>query len=294
MTAAQMTAVSGRPAALVGTELRRYARHPVFLLGALATAVGTVLSVPKVNDDFYSPPVIPAFFLGVFGMVVGFRLTRSLERSAEAMASTPVSMQERVKALLLACLLPGALGLIAGIAMLTLPDVDGDWVYGTWAGHERVAIVLGQTAIASLGGPMLGVAAARWLRFPGAVVVPVVVIVTWVIVSNGWSSSNQDSTGWLLARMFTPFTYFTTIDTNGPHHIESWRGNPWFYLVWLLILCAITVIVALMKGAEGDTRTTLRRALVVATVAALAAFTLAVVTGADHTTVSTPSGVSRI
>jgi len=289
-----MTAVPGRPTALVGTELRRYARHPVFLLGALATAVATAMSLRQVTDDFYSPPVIPAFFLGVFGMVVGFRLTRSLERSAEAMASTPVSMQERVKALLLACLLPGALGLIVGIAMLTLPDVAGDWVYGTWAGHERVAIVLGQTAIASLGGPMLGVAAARWLRFPGAVVVPVVVVVTWVIVSNGWQSSNQNSTGWLIARMFTPFTYFTTIDTNGPHRIETWRGNPWFYFVWLLLLCVITAVVALLKGAEGDTRTTLRRALVVTSVAALTAFVLAVVAGADHATVSRPSGVSRI
>ena len=295
MTAVQTAPVSDRTGALAGMELRRYARHPVFLIGAVATAITTVMSVAKVTDDIYGPPVIPAFFLGVFGMVVGFRLTRSLERSAEAMTSAPVSMQTRIRALLLACLLPGALGLCAGIAMLTVPDAEGSWVYGTWAGHERLAIVLGQTAVASLGGPLLGIAAARWLRFPGAVVVPIVAVVTWVIVGNGWSASNQDSTGWLIARLFSPFAFFTTLNTDhGPHRVESWRGEPWFFLVWLVLLCVATAIVALLKGAEGDARTSLRRALAITVVAALASLTLAVTTGSDHATERSPAGVTRI
>lgn len=295
MTAVQTAPVSDHAAALVGVEVRRYARHPVFLIGVLFTAITTVISVNHVTDDVYAPPLIPAFFLGVFGMVVGFRLTRSLERSAEAMTSAPVSMQTRVRALLLACLLPGALGLLAGIAMLTVPDVKGSWVYGTWAGHERLAIMLGQTAIASLGGPLLGIAAARWMRFPGAVVVPIVVVVTWVIVGNGWTANNQNSTGWLAARLFSPFAFFTTLDTqSGPHRLESWRGEPWFFLLWLVLLCVATAIVALLKGAEGEARTSLRRALVITVLAALACLTLAVTMGPDHATVSSPAGVTRI
>jgi hypothetical protein len=294
MTAVQTTMNASRMSALAKVETLRYARHPVFLIGAALAAVITVVSVNHVTDDVYSPPVNTAFFLGVFGMIVGFRLTRSLERSAETMASAPVSVQERVGALLVACLLPAALGLVSGIAMLTLPDVKGDWVYGTWSGSDRAAIVLGQTALAALGGPLLGVAAARWLRFPGAVLVPVVAVVTWVIVANGWSASNQDSTGWLVARLFSPFAFFTTLDTDGVHSVESWRGDPWWFLLWLVGLCVIAALVALLKGAEGTTRTTLKRLLVAAVVVALGALTLSVTTGPDHATVHAPKGVSRI
>jgi hypothetical protein len=294
MTAVQTTPPTDRLSTLAGVEVRRYARHPVFLVGAALCAVITVVSITHVTDDVYGPPVNTAFFLGVFGMVVGFRLTRSLERSSEAMASTPVSVQERVGALLIACLLPGVLGLVSGIAMLTLPDVKGNWVYGTWSGTDRAAIVLGQTAVAALGGPLLGVAAARWLRFPGAIVVPVVSVVTWVVVGNGWSANNQDSAGWLLARLFSPFAFFTTLDTDGVHRVESWRGQPWFYLGWLVLLCVVTAVTALLKGAEGPTRETLRRALVLTVALALAFLALAVTTGADHATVRSPSGISRI
>jgi len=211
------------------------------------------------------------------------------------MASAPVTVQERVGALLLACLLPGALGLVSGLAMLTVPDVKGDWVYGTWSGSDRVAIVLGQTAVAAIGGPLLGIAAARWLRFPGAIVIPVVSVLTWVIVGNGWTANNQDSLGWLVVRLFSPFAFFTTLDTDPPgHRIESWRGHPWFFLLWLVLLCLATALAALLKGAEGETRQTLRRALVVTVASALASCALAITTGPDHATVRSPQGVSRI
>ena len=288
------TAPTSRLGALAKVEVKRYARHPVFLIGLVLGIASLIASIGKEKEDFYGPTVIPAFFFGVFGMVVAFRLTRSMERSAEALESTPFPVQQRVGALLVACLLPAALGLASGIAILTDIKVKGDWVYGTWSGSDRVAIVLGASLLAGLGGPVLGVAAARWLRFPGAVVVPVVGVVTWVIVTNGWSATNQDSTPWLVTRMFSPFAFFTTLDTDGVHRVESWRGDPWFYLVWLVALCAFAAIVALLKDAEGQTRATLRRALVVTVVVALAACALAVVTGPDHTTVRSPAGVTGI
>jgi hypothetical protein len=282
--------------ALARVELRRYALHPVFLVGLAINVVVETMALTHRRDSLLEPPVGPAFLLGVLGMVVGFRMTRSLERTTEALASTPVDVTQRVGALCLACLLPGLVGLLTGVSILVFAEQNGDWGYGTWAGHERVAIVLGQTAVASLGGPLLGVACARWLRFPGAAVVPVVGITTWAVVTNGWTASNQDSMGWLLTRMFSPFAFFHTLDTDPgqPHAVESWRGNPEWFLLWLVMLCAFAALVALLKGAEGATRLTLKRLLVAVVVVAIGSYALAVTTGPDHATKRDVHGVTRI
>ncbi len=287
---------SSRVATLAKVEARRYALHPVFLVGAVLNVLVMVKALTHTRDSLYEPAVAPAFFLGVFGIVVGFRMTRSLERTSEALTSAPVDVVQRVGALCVACLLPGLIGLLTGVSLLLFADQNGDWGYGTWAGHERAAIVLGQTAIASLGGPLLGIACARWLRFPGAVVVPVLGVPTWTVVTNGWTANNQDSTGWLLARLFSPFAFFHTLDTDGakPHAVESWRGNPEWFLLWLLLLCALVVVVALIKGSEGAVRQTLKRALVVVVVAALASYALAALTGPDHATYRDVNGVRTI
>lgn len=288
MTAVQMT---GGPqvTALAKVEMKRYARHPVFLVGAVLWAITTVMSVNHTLEDFYGQGVIPGFFLGVFGIAVGFRLTRSMERAAEAVATVPIPASARVRALLASTAVPAVLGLLSCLAILGLSDVKGDWAYGTWTPSQRFAIVLGQSVVAAVGGPLLGIAAARWLRFPGAVVVPLVVVVTWVVMGNGYyASGHQDSTGWLAARLFSPFAFFTTLDTDGTHRVESWRGSPWYYLAFLVLLCVLAALVALAK----DEPRALSRGIAAVVVAALACFALSVVTGPDRTTVRSPAGVS--
>jgi hypothetical protein len=281
--------------ALAKVEARRYARHPVFLVGLALWVLTSVISVNHELEDLYGQGVIPAFFLGVFGMVVGYRHTRSMERSAEAVETVPVPVTTRVAALLVAAAVPAVLGLVSGLLMVFVSDVKADWVYGTWGAGDRVAILLGQSVVTAAGGALLGIAAARWLRFPGAVVVAPVVVVTWVVVTNGWAASNQNATSWLIGRMLSPFAFFTTIDTDHPRHaIESWRGDPWFFLLWLVLLCVFAAVVALLKGAEGETRATLKRALAVVVVLALASCALAVLTGPDHATRRDVTGVSRI
>ena len=289
-------AAPGRVSALAKMELLRYGRHPLFLVGFVLNTVVMSMALTHHRDSMLEPPVGPAFLLGVFGMVVGYRLTRSMEKTTEALASTPVDVGQRVASLCLACLLPAVVGLASGLAILVFEQQNGDWGYGTWSGPERVAIVLGQTAVASLGGPLLGIAAARWLRFPGAVVVAPVVVLTWTIVTNGWTANNQDSTGWLLARLFSPFAFFHTLDTDAGklHAVESWRGNPWFFLFWLVLLCAFAAVVAMLKSSEGATRARLRTVLVGVVVAALASYALAVFTGPDHATVRDVNGVRTI
>jgi hypothetical protein len=289
MTAVQTT---GGPqvTALAKAEMKRYARHPVFLVGAALWAFTSIISLNHTLEDFYGQAVIPAFFLGVFGIVVGFRLTRSMERAAEAVSTVPVPASARVRALLASTAVPALLGLVSCVAILSLSDVKGEWAYGTWSPSQRFAIILGQSLVAAVGGPLLGIAAACWLRFPGAVVVPLVVVVTWVVMANGYyASGHQDSTGWLATRLFSPFAFFTTLDTDGVHRVESWRGNPWFYLAFLVLLCVLAALVALAKGGE---QSGLTRAVAAVVVAALACFALSVVTGQDRTTVRSPAGVS--
>lgn len=290
-----LQAAPGRVSALAKVELIRYARHPLFLVPAALCAVVTTLAVSHSRDSVLEPPVGAAFLIGVLGMVVGFRLTRSMEKT-EALASTPMDVGHRVAALCLACFVPAVAGLLCGLAILVFGHQNGDWGYGTWSADQRVAIILGQTAVASLGGPLLGIAAARWLRFPGAVVVAPVGVLTWTVVTNGWSANNQDSTGWLLARLFSPFAFFHTLDTDAgkPHAVESWLGNPWFFLLWLVLLCAFAAVVAMLKSSEGATRARLRTVLVGVVLAALASYALAVFTGPDHATYRDVNGVRTI
>ena len=71
--------------AMAGIEARRFARHPLFLLGAAATFVVTNLLVfndrDQVPGDLLSWPVVPAFFTGLTSLIVAARLTRSTESS---------------------------------------------------------------------------------------------------------------------------------------------------------------------------------------------------------------------
>jgi hypothetical protein len=63
----------------------------------------------------------------------------------------------------------------------------------------------------------------------------------------------------------------------------AWRGSPWFFIGWQLALCAIAVLVALLRGAEGRTRSRIIRVLAVAGAAAVILLGLAAAGGFTHT-----------
>ena len=74
-------------------------------------------------------------------------------------------------------------------------------------------------------------------------------------------------------RLFAPFAFFTLHSDAGG--VTAWRGSPRFFIGWQLALCAIAVLVALLRGAEGRVRTQVVRALVLAAVAAMILLVLA-------------------
>jgi hypothetical protein len=85
---------------------------------------------------------------------------------------------------------------------------------------------------------------------------------------------------WTAGRAMSPVAFFTC--TNSSPHLTTWRGSPWFFLGWQLALCAIAVLVALLRGAEGRPRVRIIRALMIAGVAALILLVLAALGGFTH------------
>ena len=82
-----------------------------------------------------------------------------------------------------------------------------------------------------------------------------------------------------MLRLFAPFAFFTFHSDAG---VTAWRGSPWFFIGWQLALCAIAVLVALLRGAEGRVRTRIIRALGIAGVAAVILLVLAALGGFTH------------
>ena len=131
--------------------------------------------------------------------------------------------------------------------------------------------------VPALGGPLLGVALGRWVRFPGAAFVLFLILYGWVSLVTILSLWHPDSAPVTVLRLVAPFAFFTT--TGNTVGVTAWRGSPWFFLGWQLALCAIAVLVALLRGAGGRTRSGIIGALGIAGAAAVILLMLAAAGG---------------
>jgi hypothetical protein len=131
-----------------------------------------------------------------------------------------------------------------------------------------------------LGG--FGMTATFWLTRSMRDSEPVVglVIFGWVNLATVPSLSRPDSLAFTALRQFAPFTHFTYTDNGAA--MTTWRGSPWFFLGWQLALCAIAVLAALLRGAEGQARLRIIRALGVAGAVAVVMLVLAATGGFTH------------
>jgi asparagine N-glycosylation enzyme membrane subunit Stt3 len=92
--------------------------------------------------------------------------------------------------------------------------------------------------------------------------------------------SHPDSAPVAVLRLFSPFAFFTY--AGNAVGVTAWRGSPWFFTGWQLALCAIAVLAALLRGAEGRVRSRIIRTLVITGVAAVILLVLAAAGGFTH------------
>jgi hypothetical protein len=269
-------------------EARRFARHPMFLLGVVLTFAVTAyigLAGDEPDTDYLSWPVLPAFFIGCSSIVTGARLTRSTESAVEAMTTAPGSESRRTLALALACLVPFAAGLawvgLAAALIVAEEPYPQEWWFHTANDMHVAAIYLALGPVACLGGGLLGVLVGRWLRFPGAPAVALVVTVLLCVLSQ--IPSDGDSS---VARLWAPWALFHS-GTMDDGTQTLYAGSAVFYVVYQLCLCAAAVLAAVWH--DRTARTGRVKALFAgAVVVGLAALALAMTTGVAENQVSDP------
>jgi len=272
---------------LAWIEAKRFARHPLFLVGFVLALAASGGEYGPVELDH---GIVPAFFVGIFGLVVAARLTASTRRCESVVDAAPVSETTRTAALVAACLVPAAAGLVVAVffqLVMALHEPRPAYTYGVFTTGERYVILLVLPAIACLGAPLLGVAVGRWLRFPGAALLVAVALFVWGMLAGYLPSQSMDASTWpaRILHMLTPYTAWVD-DNSGdqgnawiPTVVRSLTGSPAWFAVWTVALCALAACAALLHGAEGRVRQTVLRASGVAGAVALTSLTLAVVTG---------------
>jgi hypothetical protein len=266
---------------LAWLEARRFARHPLFLAGMALSVLGTLaLGSGGSNELAVGFPV--AFGIGVLSTFAAFQLARATAVSDEAMAATPLSGVGRTVARCLACLVPAAAGLLwlaVGIA-LARHSGPGGWEHGAFSASAVLAILVSQYVLACLGGPLLGVAAARRLTFPGAGLLVVIGLVVWVLVGYMLTVAHPDAASANVVRLLSPMAFFHNAVSDGV--VESWRGSPQWYCAYQLLLALAAGLAAALASAPRSRRGRLQVGLVACLVLAATAFALTWTGGLPH------------
>jgi hypothetical protein len=267
-------------------EARRYARHPLFLVGlalVVVSGISEVLKTPP-NVGALGLPIEPAMGLGVFGLIVAARLTRSTTRALESLGASPVPERYRTAAMAIACLVPAGVALVWSTFMLIFFSVRRPrpeaWWFDTLPATDIICYYLAAAVVAAYGGPILGVVVGRWLRWSGAPLVVAVLLVAVTILGSGLIEAVRPY------RQIMPWTAWYGGD-NGAGADLYYQGNPRWWLLYTICLCALAVVAALLHDRELPRRK-LQVAAAVLVVVAVFACVASITTGPQQTQVSPP------
>ena len=230
----------------------------------------------------------PAVALGGLGILAGFRLVRSIDPAADMVEATATDLADRMAAAVLAAIVPFVAGLVAFVVVVVGERDAGPWTYGTLGSGGRAVVLASQVAIPALGGPLLGVALARWTRAVWAAPAVFAGLIVWCLVVNGLGATYPHSGLARAVRLLSPFSYFVSLDARPPR-VETWTGSPGWFLVWQLSLCGLAGAAAV--SGRRQARSSQRRwvfALVLSAVATT--YFLAVLAGEADPVVTYPGG----
>lgn len=274
---------------LARLEIRRYLRHPLYLLGAvvLLLSVGGMLGSGS-DQSPLSAPIAPAFLMGVFGVVVGAQLAASGRRLGHGAGAVPLPERTRSLALAVAFVVPvltAAAWLAAFLVVYHVhPPADGVWWFGPLSAGHVLSMLVGTTVVSAFGGPALGLVLARWVRWrPAPLVAAVLLVVAGMLTQS--SDTFPRTVGLLM-----PWTQWSAGVTDG--RAVYFGGSPQWWLVYAVALCALAVVAAMYRDPDADHRRYRVVAALVVVVAAVSV-SLAATTGVDHTRylpVTTASG----
>lgn len=245
--------------ALARVEAKRFARHPLFLFGIAVMLIPMADTVVRQNGGGANPmtgTLFIAFLIGVFGFVVAHRLTTSLLRSRELLTSAPVGRQQGTLALCLACLVPAFAGVVVAAFMLVTaavwppvgdpPTASVAW-FGDYSAVDVLATLVATGPVAALGGPLLGVAVARWAPFRGSALLGVVTLVFLTILPSGEPSPWRILSAWPVL-----VDEYDDADGEGADVSSSLVPDvePIWVLGFLMCLCGLAVVAALLRDPE--------------------------------------------
>ena len=219
--------------ALGRNEARRLVLHPAYLVGAFVVVptvgLGAVAGarLPSARQVFDFVVNVQLVWYGLMSLLAA-GLVASLarrSRAEEVLESQPAGPGTRAAAHCLVVLLgPATLSLVltGGVWLL---ERSQDQPFGTFTGAE-----LAQVPAVVLGGGLLGVVAARWLRWRGGLLVALV----GTVVATGWVLG-QGRFGWL-APWTTAGSMLDDADFVG--------GSAGWHAVYLALLCGLAAVVA--------------------------------------------------
>jgi prolipoprotein diacylglyceryltransferase len=240
--------------ALARVEAKRFARHPLFLLGVaiMLIPMGAVLWQQEVDANPMVGTLFIAFLIGVFGFIVAHRLTTSLLRTRDLAGTTPVGRQQRTLALCLACRVPATAGGVVAAFMLVTgliwtPVGDPVTAHVAWFRDDPaidvLATLIAMGPVAALGGPLLGVAVARWAPFRGSALIGVVTLVFLTALPS------EAPNPWRVLSVWPILVDEHVNDGGGPIVSSNFMPGvePIWVLFYLLCLCGLAVVAALLR-----------------------------------------------
>ena len=268
-----MNTSSSSYAVLARQEIRNYLRSPLWWIGAvLSIAVVVSAFTDDDNATALTYALGPAALLGVLGIIVMFGMTRRSDRAADAAGAVAVPERTRTLALATAAVVPGALALVLwGAVMLGFVAHDRpDWLLPPGVSAAFVAAQgFGNGVIAAVGGPILGLVLARYISRRGVAVIAAVVMVVITMLLQGNFAGGQPYRVWWV------WTYFVgqvsqgwPSDPEAVWHMATAPGNPFIWLGYLAVLCALGVVLAALHDRDAS-RTTLARVALALVAAAL-------------------------